>query len=282
MATNLEEEIYSVNAIYDSEVLIKTTTAHVLLNAPGSLVSLRINVPLDYPDAMPTVDGPEGSSVALPKGHARSFADDAQILLKSIFKTGEPCFFDLVEELKERYSPARSFVKEPEPDAGQTQNSTAQCDGGDSIGSLGEMTSPDWMLSDVITEKKSVFIARAVRVTHPTMAKAYVQHLLSTDKKAAKATHNITAWRIKDAQEGVSYNDCDDDGETAAGSRLLHLLELMGVENVMVLVTRWYGGVQLGPDRFRIINKVARDAIVKAGLLDRAHQASDGEARKKG
>jgi hypothetical protein len=31
------------------------------------------------------------------------------------------------------------------------------------------------------------------------------------------------------------------------------------------VVTRWYGGVLLGPDRFRIINSAAREALVLGG-----------------
>lgn len=112
-----------------------------------------------------------------------------------------------------------------------------------------------------------MFVARVAMVSSPQEAKRFLRHLLATDKKAAKATHNITAWRIK-GDSGVQFQDCDDDGETAAGGRLLHLLELMGTWNAMVVVTRWYGGVRLGPDRFRIINQVARDAVVKAGLAD--------------
>ena len=42
---------------------------------------------------------------------------------------------------------------------------------------------------------------------------------------------------------------CDDDGETHAGSRMLHLLEILDAANVIVVVSRWYGGIQLGPDR---------------------------------
>jgi putative IMPACT (imprinted ancient) family translation regulator len=85
----------------------------------------------------------------------------------------------------------------------------------------------------------------------------------------------MTAWRIKGAND-TSYQDCDDDGETAAGSRMLHLMQLMDVWNVMVLVTRWYGGVKLGPDRFRIINTVAREALLLGGF------AKDGDVKKKG
>ena len=145
------------------------------------------------------------------------------------------------------------------------------------------------MDSDPVTEKKSVFVARVATVHSPTQARHYLDHLLASDKKVARATHNINAWRIRggtasfntstntnDLIDGnhtndrkpskeILYQDSDDDGETAAGTRLLHLLQLMDAWNVIVVVSRWYGGVQLGPDRFRIINAVAREAIVRAG-----------------
>lgn len=62
------------------------------------------------------------------------------------------------------------------------------------------------------------------------------------------------------------YQDCDDDGETAAGGRVLHLLQLMDVWGLMVVVTRWYGGQKLGAKRFSVINSVAREAVIAAGF----------------
>jgi hypothetical protein len=60
------------------------------------------------------------------------------------------------------------------------------------------------------------------------------------------------------------------DGETAAGSRLAHLLDILGVEDVVVVVSRWYGGIQLGADRFKHINNVARALLEAAGFIPRA------------
>lgn len=60
---------------------------------------------------------------------------------------------------------------------------------------------------------------------------------------------------------------CDDDGEAAAGGRLAHLLTLLGAENVLVVVTRWFGGVLLGPERFKHINRAARDALSKGDFI---------------
>ena len=36
------------------------------------------------------------------------------------------------------------------------------------------------------------------------------------------------------------------------------ILRLMGADGVAVIVTRWFGGTLLGPDRFRLINNCAR------------------------
>ena len=49
---------------------------------------------------------------------------------------------------------------------------------------------------------------------------------LKENRKVAMATHNIMAYRIHDSKKQVYIHDCDDDGESAAGSRLLHLLEV--------------------------------------------------------
>lgn len=89
---------------------------------------------------------------------------------------------------------------------------------------------------------------------------------LVQNRKIANATHNITAYRIVQ-NNGVTLQDSDDDGEAQAGGRLLHLLQILGLENVMVIVSRWYGGIHLGPDRFRHINNAARNVLEKAGLI---------------
>jgi hypothetical protein len=68
------------------------------------------------------------------------------------------------------------------------------------------------------------------------------------------------ADRLRDAR-GVLEQDCDDDGETAAGGRLLKLLSIVDVVDVCVVVSRWYGGVHLGPDRFKDINNAARTLL---------------------
>ncbi|KAG9055280.1 eIF2 kinase Gcn2p negative regulator [Serendipita sp. 407] len=87
------------------------------------------------------------------------------------------------------------------------------------------------------------------------------------DRSTAKATHPvINAWRCE--VDEVLYQDNDDDGETAAGGRLAHLLQILELKNVLVVVTRWFGGIHLQGDRFRHINAVARAALDTGGFLD--------------
>jgi putative IMPACT (imprinted ancient) family translation regulator len=116
-----------------------------------------------------------------------------------------------------------------------------------------------------ITDRRSIFTAHYAPVNSPSDVKQILS-LLLLDKKIARATHNISAYRIKN-QNGTIIADCDDDGETAAGSRLAHMLHVLGVENVLVVVSRWYGGIQLGPVRFKHINNAARLVLEEVGVV---------------
>jgi len=89
--------------------------------------------------------------------------------------------------------------------------------------------------------------------------------LLFNDKKVTKASHNMFAYRFN--TDGALVSDNDDDGEKGSGAKLASLLQLSKVENVLVVVSRWYGGIHLGPARFKHIASVARDGLVQAGFL---------------
>lgn len=49
---------------------------------------------------------------------------------------------------------------------------------------------------------------------------------LYENRKIAQATHNIYSYRIFNEQTKMWIQDCDDDGETHAGGRLMHLLQV--------------------------------------------------------
>ena len=66
-------------------------------------------------------------------------------------------------------------------------------------------------------DRKSVFKAHVAEVHEPEQVRAVVLKLLE-DKKVAKATHNIMAYRIVNSNGGI-IQDNDDDGESAAGGK---------------------------------------------------------------
>ncbi|CAI7782372.1 unnamed protein product, partial [Closterium sp. NIES-53] len=84
------------------------------------------------------------------------------------------------------------------------------------------------------TEKRSTFQAHLAPVHSPADVAAVMDVLLS-NRKIAGATHNIMAYRIVIAGANGSthvFQDNDDDGEAAAGGRLMHLLQIVGAANV--------------------------------------------------
>ena len=288
MSEDLQDELTSISAIYGGSTLVRVSEEPAIyaLSFPSQpAISLRVEFPTKYPDAPPSILGTQAIGNEIAKGEGAYLVELVRDALSEVYTPGAPCIFDLVEEVDSRLrqlgldQSSRAEEQQALEADGQHQtyvDEQLSSDGQQPLQALGE--EPLWTLSDVITEKKSVFIARAAAVSSIDQAKDYLGHLLVTDKKVAKATHNITAWRIQ-GRNGVQYQDCDDDGETAAGGRLLHLLEVMGVWNAMVVVSRWYGGVQLGPDRFRIINQTARDALVKGSF---APEAGAESGKKKG
>ena len=75
---------------------------------------------------------------------------------------------------------------------------------------------------------------------------------LKRKKKFAKATHNT--WGLVTSNGPVK----NDDGEAGAGMVILRMLEREGVQDEIVVVTRWFGGKHLGGDRFRHVQDAVR------------------------
>jgi hypothetical protein len=264
MDNPLEEELMSINSIYgdDTFILTNPTSRICTLKFPScASVVLRIEFSTNYPDAPPSILGTESVGNEAVKGAGKRLVDLAREVLARVYRPGEACVYDLVEEVGILLQDQNISFEEEHQDSsherGQAEEQVL------STNDLGP--EPPWTIAPAITEKKSVFLGRVASVISVEQAKSFLNHYLATDKKAARATHNIVAWRIH-GPDGTSFQDCDDDGEDAAGGRLLHLMQLMDVWDVMVICTRWYGGVKLGPDRFRIINNAARDALQLGGF----------------
>lgn len=276
MNEDLQNEIEAVNSIYGEGMLVGADdSATYIIHLPQHASSIRLQFSLDYPSSPPVVLGSHSSGDNARKGEAAHIVDIFRDALGRLFQPGQVCLFDVVEEVTAILPQAedeQQMTDATEKQASLEISTTPK----ESNNAIPNEEQPPWALSDIVVELKSVFIARAASVSSPDQAKQYLQRLLDSDKKVRSATHNITAWRIK-GENGITFQDCDDDGETAAGGRVLHLMQLMELWNTMVVVTRWYGGHQLGPKRFSIINTVARDAFVKGNFVEEATSKKKGK-----
>lgn len=100
--------------------------------------------------------------------------------------------------------------------------------------SLETLASP-WRHEEDI--RKSRFLAQAAPVGSTVEALAFVDAV-----SEATATHNCWAYRIGDAYR---FNDDGEPGGTA-GRPMLQAIDGQGCDRIVVVVTRWYGGIKLG------------------------------------
>ncbi|MFH5773703.1 YigZ family protein [Paracoccus sp. NGMCC 1.201697] len=97
----------------------------------------------------------------------------------------------------------------------------------------------------------------------PARSREDVQALLAElkrNKRFAKATHNT--WAALLGGEAVR----DDDGESGAAQIIQQMLERAGLDNHVIVVTRWYGGKHLGGDRFRHVVDAVRHYLAQADI----------------
>jgi len=85
--------------------------------------------------------------------------------------------------------------------------------------------------------RKSRFLAQAAPAQTVEQAMAFLHEIADP-----AATHNCWAYRIG---QDYRFNDDGEPGGTA-GRPILQAIEGSGVDRVMVVVTRWYGGIKLG------------------------------------
>lgn len=91
--------------------------------------------------------------------------------------------------------------------------------------------------------------------------------VLLRDKQFRAADHNIVAYRVSTATGAV--DEYKNDGyrspskESGAGMMVLEIMRQRKMLNLCIVVTRWYGGIHLGADRFKHV-RAAANAILAA------------------
>ena len=283
----LADECEALNSIYGDEIVTVSATGAegdlAILKLPNLPFSFRIAFSASYPDEPPHLEGTQSTGSG-GRGEGETVVSILHEVLNRVYQAGQVCLFDLVEEAGPLLSVAdhgatQACTKGAEdrsvPARAEIEAGTLTPDPASSI------PPPAWFVSEPLTFNKSTFVARICPVSSMADVTDAVSHLLASNKKVASATHNIKGWRFRSDNASGMTQDYDDDGETAAGGRMLHLMQLMNVSDVLVLVTRWFGGVKLGPDRFRIINNVARDALIQGGFTKGEEKSNKTSKPKK-
>ncbi len=112
---------------------------------------------------------------------------------------------------------------------------------------------------DTVRDRGSRYAVSGGAVADGAGVKAFVADLTSA-KKFAKATHNSWAAVLAD---GTALKD--DDGESGAAAVILKMIERAGLRGHVIVVTRWYGGVNLGGDRFAHVVTSVRAYLAALG-----------------
>lgn len=118
--------------------------------------------------------------------------------------------------------------------------------------------------------KKSRFICLIKRITTEEEGKAFITAI---KKEHYKANHSCSAMIIGDKSQ---IKRSSDDGEPSgtAGIPMLSVLEKQGLTNLVVVVTRYFGGIKLGTGGLiRAYSGVTATAIRELGIVDVKKQA---------
>ena len=153
--------------------------------------------------------------------------------------------------------PARAVLSTP--DAALTDN-TAGKDTTDKTPVLPEASALIPASSAELSIKKSVFRAEVFYTDNAQTAKETVKR---QKERYRDARHVVHAFVIG---ESGAVLGCSDDGEPAgtAGQPVLAVLKGSGITNILVTVTRWFGGTLLGTGGLvKAYSTAAKEALAK-------------------
>ena len=115
-------------------------------------------------------------------------------------------------------------------------------------------------------EKKSKFIGYVKPISTVYEAEKFIKNIREMNPDA---THNVPLYRvIENGQEYFKYND-DGEPTNTAGKPMSEVVRLLGVYNVALVVTRYFGGIKLGAGGLiRNYAKTAKLALNESGIVD--------------
>jgi uncharacterized YigZ family protein len=115
-------------------------------------------------------------------------------------------------------------------------------------------------------EKKSLFIGHVKRVYSEEEARSFINKIKSEHKQA---THNVYAYIIGENKGIQRYSD-DGEPQGTAGIPVLEVIKKNDITDVVVVVTRYFGGILLGAGGLvRAYSKGAAAGIKEAGIVEK-------------
>ncbi|KAI3625167.1 hypothetical protein CBS9595_000528 [Malassezia furfur] len=128
-------------------------------------------------------------------------------------------------------------------------------------------------LSTASPTRIQALLDNLTHVVHPAIPQSQLppqfQH---ASAKHRRSTHDMYAYRVLQLKPGRTGlqgpNDfgieqgLEDDGEHWGAEKVMRVIRELGASDVLVVVSRWYGGELLGPVRFDHITNVARAALL--------------------
>jgi uncharacterized YigZ family protein len=122
-------------------------------------------------------------------------------------------------------------------------------------------------ITEELVEKKSKFIADVFYVESIRDAEEKIKEI---EKKYYDARHHCYAFSIY--EEGGVTNRFSDDGEPSgtAGGPMLNIITQKNLSNILVVVTRYFGGILLGTGGLvKAYSGAFQKALEKATIIDK-------------
>lgn len=120
-----------------------------------------------------------------------------------------------------------------------------------------------------IVEKKSKFIANLFYIESVKEAEEIIGKL---KKKYFDARHNCIAYRVIDNESLIEKSNDDGEPSGTAGQPMLNILQKNNLVNVLVVVTRYFGGILLGTGGLvRAYSGSLLEAIAKSEKIEKCY-----------
>lgn len=117
-----------------------------------------------------------------------------------------------------------------------------------------------------IVIKKSKFIANFIKVTSKEQAEEEIKKI---KKKYFDARHNCISYRILEEENIVERFSDNGEPSGTAGAPMLNVLQKSNLVNVLIVVTRYFGGILLGTGGLvRAYSDSLQKAIEESELLE--------------